>query len=1032
MKINSQFSFSLRIIFLSILLTFLVSCGSGSSGKQDFQSSASNLLTYWADKRSKVLIQKNISEKKANIQAKNELTALFGIKYIHKLDFKQHRYYPQDNALLLLLNGALNETASRYSVKPQFIREQIGEDFAQHGKLTAKGNLWFLRMQALIRDDPVSHLNQYAKLQPGSEAPQGSLLPKVIPLASRPAAIAPKEIFAKPGETIVLDGKKSHANNTGRIINYTWFRVDQKHQFVVPLNDRFLAAPSITVPDQETELLFSLIVTDVNKLTDTTVVKVIVRKPPPENTPPVADPQTVATDEDTPLDILLSGSDADSDEISFSVKTPLLLANGLLEGTAPNLTYTPNNNFFGSDSFEFTVNDGTEDSEPATVSITVNPVNDPPVADAGKPESVKEKSIVTLSGSGFDLEDGANVTYKWQAPEGIELTGAETSTPHFTAPVVESSPEELLFTLIVQDSEGLSSSPDSVVITVSHDNIAPTADAGEPQDVIEGSWVTLSGSGFDPEDGENVDFEWLAPAGISLDNPTIATPGFSAPAISDEPVILKFSLRVTDSEGLTSLPDTVEITVKKENQAPRANAGFPKTVVENTHVFLSGSGFDPEDGNDVSFEWFAPPNIFLINSNTANPSFIAPQVSGNSAVVLDFSLVVSDSQGLKSQPSFTKVTVVKANHPPKANAGKDRTVVEGDKVILHGSGSDPEDGSNVSFRWFSISGISLKNASTATPSFTAPTVSGKPLNLIFILTVTDTKGAFSSDTVVIKVVKNHAPIANAGVDQTGHIGDKITLDGSASHDIDGDPLTYLWSLTSIPTGSQAVLDNPAVVNPGFLIDLPGTYIAQLIVNDGKTDSVADTVTITTLNTQPVADAGADQTGHIGDEITLDGSASHDVDGDPLTYHWSLIKMPVDSQATLSDPALVNPSFIIDLPGTYIAQLIVNDGKTDSVADTVTISTLNTKPIADAGVDQTVIFYDTVTLDGSNSYDPDGDNISYSWTLTDPGGNSVPLTGSDTVSPSFVPDQFGTYIAKLIVNDGQVDSIPDSVSIEVVY
>ena len=87
------------------------------------------------------------------------------------------------------------------------------------------------------------------------------------------------------------------------------------------------------------------------------------------NDPPVANDQAVSTAEDTPVAITLTGSDADGDPLTYTIATPP--ANGSLSGTAPNLTYTPNADFSGADSFTFTVNDGAVDSGVATVSISI-------------------------------------------------------------------------------------------------------------------------------------------------------------------------------------------------------------------------------------------------------------------------------------------------------------------------------------------------------------------------------------------------------------------------------------------------------------------------------------------------------------------------------------------------------------------------------------------------------------------------------------------------------------------------------------
>ncbi|MBI3304522.1 MAG: hypothetical protein HYZ72_20865, partial [Deltaproteobacteria bacterium] len=153
-------------------------------------------------------------------------------------------------------------------------------------------------------------------------------------------------------------------------------------------------------------------------------------------------------------------------------------------------------------------------------------------------------------------------------------------------------------------------------------------------------------------------------------------------------------------------------------------------------------------------------------------------------------------------------------------------------------------------------------------------------------------------------------------------------------------------------------------------------MAQLVVNDGIASSAPDTATISTLNSKPVAHAGPDQSGVVGATIYLDGSASSDVDGDALIYQWSFVSIPAGSTATLADATTVAPSFIIDKPGMYIVQLIVQDGTVDSTLATTTVSTLNSKPVANAGADQSAPVGTTITLDGSGSSDVDGDVLTY--------------------------------------------------------
>ena len=100
---------------------------------------------------------------------------------------------------------------------------------------------------------------------------------------------------------------------------------------------------------------------------------------------------------------------------------------------------------------------------------------------------------------------------------------------------------------------------------------------------------------------------------------------------------------------------------------------------------------------------------------------------------------------------------------------------------------------------------------------------------------------------------NAAPIADAGPDQSIPFGGQVFLDGSGSSDPDMDPLNYSWSIISAPAGSAAVLTNPNGIAPSFTPDLAGSYVVELIVNDGPVDSPADQVLITVQTIQEVID-----------------------------------------------------------------------------------------------------------------------------------------------------------------------------------
>jgi hypothetical protein len=114
---------------------------------------------------------------------------------------------------------------------------------------------------------------------------------------------------------------------------------------------------------------------------------------------------------------------------------------------------------------------------------------------------------------------------------------------------------------------------------------------------------------------------------------------------------------------------------------------------------------------------------------------------------------------------------------------------------------------------------------------------------------------------------NSPPVANAGPDQTQPLGTPVPLDGTASHDPDGDSLTFQWTLTSKPTESAATLSGDTTATPTFLLDKAGTYAVQLVVSDGTLTSGPASVIISTSNSAPVAQAGADQSGQMGTTLT---------------------------------------------------------------------------------------------------------------------------------------------------------------------
>jgi hypothetical protein len=384
-----------------------------------------------------------------------------------------------------------------------------------------------------------------------------------------------------------------------------------------------------------------------------------------------------------------------------------------------------------------------------------------------------------------------------------------------------------------------------------------------------------------------------------------------------------------------SSPDTVSITVNPINQPPVADAGRLHTVVASgtyTAVTLHGSGsYDPDGDPITQYKWTYTIGSSTYTRYTVNPTIYLPV--GQHTIQL-----VVYTGTTASSPDTVSITVNPINQPPVADAGPDQTVVATGSytaVTLDGSGSYDPDGDPITqYKWTYTIGSTPFTQYGVGPTIYLP-VGQHTIQLVVYTGTT----ASSPDTVSVTVnVANQPPVADAGPDQTvvaTGTYTAVTLDGSGSHDPDGDLITqYKWTYTigSIPYTQYGV---------GPTIYLPvGQHTIQLVVYTGTTASSPDTVSITVspINQPPVADAGPDQIVFAAfggwAYVTMDGSGSHDPDGDLITqYRWTYtIGSSTYTRYT------VNPTIYLPV-GQHTIRLMVYTGATASTPDEVSVIVL---------------------------------------------------------------------------------------------
>lgn len=293
-------------------------------------------------------------------------------------------------------------------------------------------------------------------------------------------------------------------------------------------------------------------------------------------------------------------------------------------------------------------------------------------------------------------------------------------------------------------------------------------------------------------------------------------------------------------------------------------------------------------------------------------------------------------------------------------------------------------------------------------------------------------GACSNGDGSAALTPNRAPVVNAGPDRTAAVGQPVTLQAEGT-DPDGDALQFGWQLSVVPPYSGAHL--AVTVGPETILvpDVEGVYVVVLWGFDGELESAPDPVMVRVGSaggggTQVSVYAGPDRTVAIGTPAELDGTGSFDPAGLPLDFAWTLDSRPVGSAAALEGATSSRPTLVPDVEGAYLVTLTVTARAGGTATDSVTITAANLPPTADPGGDRDVYVGTAVAL-VANAVDPDGELISYLWTLeSKPAGSAAEIAGSTLAEATLVPDVPGWYLVSLVVSDPSGAAAPKTFTV----
>ncbi len=782
-------------------------------------------------------------------------------------------------------------------------------------------------------------------------------------------------------------------------------------------------APNLTYtpdPDFNGQDSFTFKVNDGSD--DSTEARVSITVEPVQDAP-VADAQAVTTAEDTAVAITLSGSDADNDPISHMLlSTP---SHGTLTGTAPNLTYTPDPDFNGQDSFTFKVNDGSDDSTEARVSITVEPVQDAPVADAQAVTTAEDTAVaITLSGSDTD---GDPISY-------MLLSTPSHGTLSGTAPNLTYTPDpdfngQDSFTFKVNDGADDSvAATVSISVTASAD--APIADA-QSVSTDEDTAVNIILSGSDV-DGDSLTFVVIAePANGTLSG---TAPNLTYTPHSDFNGTDAFTFKVNDG-GANSDAATVAITINAISDTPTISAIGAITTDEDRATgaiafVINDAETTPGDlvvtASSSNQTLLPNANITLTGSGADRSVSITPaaQQSGSAVVTV----TVADGDGESVSESFN-LTVNAINGDPTISTIADLSMDEDqDPISIAFTIGDVETATADLYvtaassnpQLFPAANLQLSGSGASRKITLTPAANASGAATVTIA-VTDGDNGRTIESFNVNIAPiNDAPVANgqslAALEDTP-LG--ITLTGS---DLDSDALTYL--IVTQPAHGQ-LNGTPPSLTYTPATDFHGVDSFTFKASDGRADSATVSINITIVehNDAPIATG---QTITVDEDspvaIELEGT---DAEGNALTF--TLLSTPQQGTLTGEAPSLsYTPG--ANFAGADSFTFKVNDGITDSAAASVTINVTAIQDIPIAEAQSLTTVEDTAIDIALNGTDADGDSLSYAL-VTQPAHGSLSGTAPNlTFTPN--ADFSGEDQLTFTVNDGSDHSEPATVRITV--
>ncbi|MBI3878789.1 MAG: tandem-95 repeat protein [Verrucomicrobia bacterium] len=735
------------------------------------------------------------------------------------------------------------------------------------------------------------------------------------------------------------------------------------------------------------------------------------------NDAPVASNQSVTLPEDVATNLVLRGFDVEGSNLTFTVVN--LPTNGALSVFNTNtgaLTYRPVTNYFGSDSFTFSVSDGQLTSAVATVSLTITPVNDAPVA-SNQSVTLPEDTATNLTLAGFDVE-GSNLTFAVVVgPAHGALSGFDTNAGTLTYLPVSNYFGADSFTFSVSDGQSTSAVA-TVSLTITAVNDAPVA-SNQSVTLPEDTATNLTLAGFDVE-GSNLTFTVVNPP----TNGTLSAFNTNTGALTYRPVTNyfgtdSFTFSVSDGQ-LTSAVATASLTITPVNDAPVAS-NQSVTLPEDTATNLVLRGFDVE-GSNLTFTVVSQPTNGALSAFNTNAGTLTYLPVTNFFGADSFTFSVSDGQ-LTSAVATVSLTITAVNDAPVAS-NQSVTLPEDTATNLVLRGGDVE-GSNLTFTVVSPPGNGTLSAfNTNTGALTYLPVTNYFGADSFTFSVSDGQLTSAVATVSLTITAvNDAPVAsNQSVTLPEDTATNLTLTG---FDVDG-PVTNFTIATLPAHGTLSGTAPNVTYTPATNYNGPDAF--TFTVDDGALTSAVATVSLTVTPVNDAPTAFSQSLTNAEDTSLAITLTAFDVDG-PVT-NFVIATPPAHGALSGTAPNLSYlPATNYNGPDSFT--FTVNDGSLTSAVATVslTITPVNDAPVAFA--QSQTLAEDTglaLTLTGA---DVDSTNLTFA-IVTGPTNGVLLNFNATNGAVTYLPNTnfFGADAFTFSVSDGALTSAAATVTLTI--